>query len=110
MTHPSIRVLRRPLESAEYTGNLFRKACGRARVRQSMGRTGSALDNAVAESFNSTLEFELLAAAGRYATRAQARTAVAAFIDEYNHERRHSTAGRLPPAAYEAQVRAERAA
>jgi putative transposase len=25
-----------------------------------MGRTGSALDNAVGESFNSTLEFELL--------------------------------------------------
>lgn len=97
-------------QGGEYTGTLFRKACGRAKVRQSMGRTGSALDNAVAESFNSTLEFELLAGAGRFATRAQARTAVAAFIDEYNHERRHSTAGRLPPAVYEARSRAERAA
>jgi transposase InsO family protein len=97
-------------QGGEYTGNLFRAACARAKVRQSMGRTGSGLDNAVAESFNSTLEFELLAGAGRFATRAQARTAVAAFIDEYNNDRRHSTAGRLPPAVYEAQVRAERAA
>jgi putative transposase len=97
-------------QGGEYTGNLFRAACVRAEVRQSMGRTGSALDNAVAESFNSTLEFELLAEAGRYATRAQARTAVAAFIDEYNNDRRHSTAGRLPPAVYEARARAERAA
>jgi putative transposase len=97
-------------QGGEYTGEVFRAACRRTRVRQSMGRTGSALDNAVAESFNSTLEFELLAGAGRYATRAQARTAVAAFIDEYNNDRRHSTAGRLPPAVYEARVRAERAA
>ncbi len=66
-----------------------------------MGRTGSALDNAVAESFNSTLEFELLSQA-RFTTRAQARTAVAAFIDEYNTTRRHSSAGRLPPVVYEA--------
>ena len=62
------------------------------------------------QSFNSTLQFELLAAAGRFATRAQARVAVAGFIDEYNNDGRHSTAGRLPPAVYEAQVRAERAA
>jgi putative transposase len=96
-------------QGGEYTGELFRAACARARVRQSMGRTGSALDNAVAESFNSTLQFELLAGA-RFATRAQARTAVAGFIDEYNHERRHSTAGRLPPAVYEARVRAGQAA
>jgi putative transposase len=96
-------------QGGEYTGELFRAACARARVRQSMGRTGSALDNAVAESFNSTLQFELLAGA-RFATRAQARTAFAGFIDEYNHERRHSTAGRLPPAVYEARVRAGQAA
>src|SRR5437868_2729713 len=48
-------------QGGEYTGDLFAAACARAGVRQSMGRTGSALDNAVAESFNSTLEFELLA-------------------------------------------------
>ena len=56
-----------------------------------MGRTGSALDNAVAESFNSTLQFELLADA-RFTTLAQARAAVAAFLDEYNNDRRHSSA------------------
>jgi len=93
----------------EYTGGVFRAACERARVRQSMGRTGSALGNAVAESFNSTLEFELLAGA-RFPTRAQARAAVAGFIDEYNTQRRHSTAGRLPPVVYEARVRVEQAA
>jgi transposase InsO family protein len=35
-------------------------ACAALGVTQSMGRVGSALDNAAAESFNSTLEWELL--------------------------------------------------
>jgi transposase InsO family protein len=87
-------------QGGEYTGELFAKACLRAGVRQSMGRTGSALDNAAAESFNSTLELELLAGA-HFTTRAQARQAVVDWIDEYNQARRHSTTGMLSPVAYE---------
>jgi len=95
-------------QGGEYTGDLFAAVCTRAGVRQSMGRTGSALDNAVAESFNSTLEFELLAH-NHFSTRAQARTTVVAWIQEYNTIRRHSTAGRLPPAVYETQARRQAA-
>jgi transposase InsO family protein len=36
---------------AEYTGECFAQACRRTGITQSMGRTGSALDNAVSESF-----------------------------------------------------------
>ncbi len=46
-------------QGSEYTAGLFRRACDRMGIRQSMGRPGSALDNAVIESFHSTLEFEL---------------------------------------------------
>ena len=95
-------------QGGEYTGDLFAAACARAGVRQSMGRTGSALDNAVAESFNSTLQFELLTD-NHFRTRAQARAAVAAWLEEYNTFRRHSTAGRLPPAVYEARAQREAA-
>ena len=87
-------------QGGEYTGNLFVNACRSAGVTQSMGRTGSALDNAVSESFNSTLEFELLSRR-HFATREQARRAVAAFIDEYNTDRRHSTNAMLSPVDYE---------
>jgi transposase InsO family protein len=87
-------------QGGEYTGNLFVEACRSAGVTQSMGRTGSALDNAVCESFNSTLEFELLSQR-HFATREQARHAVAGFIDEYNTDRRHSTNGMLSPVDYE---------
>jgi putative transposase len=95
-------------KGGEYIGDLFAGACGSLGVAQSMGRVGSALDNAAAESFNSTLEHELLSRK-QFETKDQARREVARFIDAYNHRRRHSSCGMLAPAAYE-QVLAERAA
>jgi transposase InsO family protein len=95
-------------QGGEYTGGVFATACTRAGITQSMGRTGSALDNAVSESFNSTLEFELLRS-HRFTTREQARRRVAAWIDEYNRERRHSTNGMLSPLDYELAQTAARA-
>ncbi len=70
-------------QGSEYTAGTFRAACTRLGVRQSMGRTGSALDNAVIESWHSTLTFELRALE-HFATKDQARARVAAWIDEYN--------------------------
>jgi hypothetical protein len=58
-------------QGSEYTARAFRQACERPSVRQSMGRPGSALDNAVIESWHSTLEFELRSLHA-FATRAQA--------------------------------------
>jgi transposase InsO family protein len=95
-------------KGGEYVGDLFTRACAGLEVIQSMGRVGSALDNAAAESFNSTLEWELLARQ-HFATKDQARREVATFIDAYNHQRRHSSCEMLAPVAYE-QVLAERAA
>ena len=87
-------------QGGEYTGALFPDACRHAGVTQSMGRTGSALDNAAAESFNSTVEFELLRG-NHFASREQARRAVAGWIDEYNTVRRHSTDQMRSPVHYE---------
>jgi putative transposase len=95
-------------KGGEYTGDVFAQACAALGVTQSMSRVGSALDNAAAESFNSTLEWELLARR-HFETKDQARREVAGFIDRYNHQRRHSSCEMLPPVAYE-QVLAERTA
>lgn len=95
-------------KGGEYVGDLFARACTALGVTQSMGRVGSALDNAAAESFNSTLEWELLSRK-HFETKDQARREVARFIDAYNHQRRHSSCEMLTPVAYE-QVVAERAA
>jgi len=94
-------------KGGEYIGDLFARACGSMGVSQSMGRVGSALDNAAAESFNSTLEHELLSRK-QFETKDQARREVARFIDTYNHRRRHSSCDMLAPVAYE-QLLAQRA-
>lgn len=95
-------------KGGEYTGDVFAQTCRALGVTQSMGRVGSALDNAAAESFNSTLEHELLSRR-HFATKEQARREVSAFIDAYNTRRRHSSAEMMSPTAYE-RVLADRAA
>lgn len=94
-------------KGGEYTGDLFAQTCQALGVVQSMGRVGSALDNAAAESFNSTLEWEVLSRQ-QFATKDQARQEIAAFIDRYNNQRRHSSCEMMTPVAYE-QALADRA-
>ncbi len=95
-------------KGGEYVGDLFAEACDALGVTQSMGRVASALDNAASESWNSTLEHEVLSR-NTFETKDQARRAVARFIDAYNHRRRHSSCEMLPPVAFEALL-ARRAA
>jgi putative transposase len=85
---------------SEYVAGSFRAACTRLGITQSMGRPGSALDNAAIESWHSTITFELLDLE-HFATKVQARHRVAAWIDEYNRDRRHSALGMVSPIAYE---------
>ena len=91
-------------QGSEYTSGTVRAACERLGIRQSMGRPGSALDNAAIESWHSTLEFELRSLE-HFATRAQARARIARWVDEYNTVRRHSSTGMTPPVAFEAAER-----
>jgi putative transposase len=91
-------------QGSEYTAGLVRQACQRLGVRQSMGRPGSALDNAVIESWHSTLEFELRSVE-HFATKAAARARVSEWIEDYNTRRRHSALGMMSPAGYERALR-----
>jgi transposase InsO family protein len=69
-------------------------------MRASMGRVGSCYDNAVAESFFASLKAEI--GTKVWATRAEARRAVFAYINYYNRNRLHSTVKLRTP--YEARV------
>jgi transposase InsO family protein len=96
-------------QGSEYTAHMVRAACGRLGIAQSMGRPGSALDNAVIESWHSTLEFELRSVE-HFATKAAARAKVAAWIDDYNRHRRHSALRMMSPVDYEKTLQAGEAA
>ena len=93
----------------QYMSHAFADACRRLGVTQSASRTGSCLDNAVAESFFATLKISLTHRA-RYRTRIQARTAIFAWIAYYNRRRLHSTLGYQPPIEWEQHHRLARQA
>ena len=66
-----------------------------------MGRTGSALDNALAESFVSTLKSELVSRL-KFPTRQAARTAIFDYLEAfYNTRRLHSSLGYRSPQDFE---------
>lgn len=70
----------------------------------SMSRKGNCWDNAVAESFFATLEWELIEDANWHTREAAAR-AIAEYIEVwYNRKRRHSSLGGKSPAEYEKQL------
>ena len=76
-------------------------------MRPSMGSVGDAYDNAMAESFFSTLECELLARR-RFRSQAEARMACFSYIEGfYNPLRRHSALGYRSPVVYEQETRPE---
>lgn len=86
---------------SEYTSDQFGQACARMGVVQSMGRVGSALDNAVSESFNSVLKVEYVHR-HTFTTRTEARLRIATWITGfYNTRRRHSAASGHPPVVFE---------
>ena len=89
---------------SQYTSVAFGKRCGEAGVRPSMGSVGDAYDNAMAESFFSTLESELLSRR-RFTSQAEARMACFSFIEGwYNPVRLHSGLGYRSPMTYEAEM------
>ena len=85
---------------AQYMSREFRELCERHGIEQSTGRTGSSLDNAVAESLWASLKRELVSRC-RFASRAEARRAIIAWINHYNAVRLHSSLGGVPPIEWE---------
>ena len=70
-------------------------------IRSSMSRKGNCWDNAVAESFFATLEWELIQDAD-WKTRAEARAAVFEYIEVwYNRMRLHSSLGYKTPEEFD---------
>ena len=93
-------------QGSQYTSLAFGKRCSEAGVRPSMGSVGDAYDNAMAESFFSTLEAELLSRR-RFASQAEAKMACFSYIEGwYNPVRLHSGLGYRSPMAYEADMQA----
>ncbi|KGH45226.1 integrase [Modestobacter caceresii] len=94
-------VIFHPDRGSTYTADRFTALCRRLGIRQSMGRVGSCFDNAAAEAFFSSLEWEVLSRHDFATTRAAQAAVMDWCYGFYNHTRRHSSAGGLSPINYE---------
>ena len=85
----------------QYTAISFGKRLREAGIVPSMGRTGTALDNAMAESFIATLKTELVHR-HYFPDREAARSAIFEYLEGfYNRRRLHSALGYKSPVRYE---------
>lgn len=97
----SQRVIFHTDRGSTYTSNAFTALCRRLGVRQSMGRVGSCFDNAAAEAFFSSLEWEVLSRHEFTDTRQAQAVVMDWCYGFYNHQRRHSSVGMMSPVNYE---------
>ncbi len=84
----------------QYTSAAYAALAGENQVTLSVGRTGQCWDNALAESFFSSLKGELIDTRA-WPTRAGARRAVVEYIGWYNGTRLHSSLGYQSPVDFE---------
>lgn len=86
-----------------YASSMYQQQLIQHQLICSMSRKGECLDNAVAESFFSTLKTEWTDDLD-YKTKAEARQSIFEYIEVfYNRQRRHSYLGYLSPVEYERQ-------
>jgi putative transposase len=98
---PSPGLVHHSDRGVQYTSLFFGKRLEDEGLLPSMGRVGSAYDNALAEAFVATLETELLYRSS-LPTREVVKTAIFEYIEGfYNTRRRHSALGCLSPAEFE---------
>jgi putative transposase len=87
----------------QYASHDYRRRLDARGITMSMSRVGNCWDNAVIESFFSSLKSELVSSA-RWTSLRDAHLAVADYLRFYNRTRLHSSLGYQSPAQYEAAL------
>jgi putative transposase len=90
----TVEVLRRPVESTQYTAIQFTQRLADAGIQPSMGSVGDSFDNALAENFFSILKVERVYRTS-YRTREEAELDLFRYIDGW-YRGRDRPCGRPP--------------
>ena len=102
---PTGRLILHSDRGSQFASTAYREMLARHGVTASMSRKGNCYDNAFIESFWSSLKYELVYHR-RFATQAEARTAIFDYIETfYNRSRLHSSLAYLSPIAFESKLK-----
>ena len=104
---PQAGLLHHSDQGSTYASEDYRRSLAAHGLACSMSRRGNCYDNAVMESFFSTVKFEL---GEHFDSCSDAKMQLFDYIEVfYNQRRRHSTNGQISPAAFERRAAAEAA-
>jgi putative transposase len=96
-THVHDTVLRRQVESAQYTSIAFTDRLLEVGIDASIGTVGDAHDNSLAESVNGLYKTELIKQRGPWRNAAHVEAETADYLHWFNHDRLYEYCGDMPP-------------
>jgi transposase InsO family protein len=99
----SSRVLRRPIESAQYIAIKYTERLAEAGIEPSVGSVGDSYDNALAETINGLYKAELIHRRAPWKSFEAVEMATLAWVDWFNNRRLMEPIGNIPPAEAEAR-------
>ena len=100
---PGAGLLHHSDQGSPYASEDYQRLITTCRITGSMSRRGNCYDNAVMESWFSTVKREL---GEHFDSCGDAKMALVDYIEVfYNHRRRHSTLGQISPAEFERRMR-----
>ncbi len=101
---PAAKLILHSDRGTQFASAAYRQLLAQHGLIASMSRPGNCYDNAFIESFWSSLKYELVYHQ-RFATYAQARTAIFDYLEAfYNRTRLHSSLAYLSPINFESQL------
>jgi transposase InsO family protein len=96
------KVLRRPIESAQYLSIRYTERLAEAGAACSVGSVGDSYDNALAETIIGLYKTELIRRRGPWKAIDEVEYATLEWVDWFNHRRLLEPIGHIPPAEFEA--------
>ena len=97
-----IKVLRRPLEPAQYVSIKYTERLAEAGLVPSVGSVGDSYDNALAETINGLYKAEVIHRRGPWRSLEAVEYATLEWVDWFNNRRLLEPIGNVPPAEAEA--------
>ena len=96
-----VKVLRRPLEFAQYVSIKYTERLAEAGIEPSVGSVGDSYDNALAETINGLYKAEVIHRRGPWRSFEAVEFATLEWVDWFNNRRLLEPIGNIPPAEAE---------